>query len=126
METSSSSSRRRICHCGLDALVLTSNSMKNPGRRFLWCPNLKNTQTCRFFQWVDELSLEDEVINPKPTLNQCARCDDVALAANLNMREMQKMFTYETKKMNLLLGTLLVFSWIIMCVGFLMGRCVKG
>ncbi|KAJ1393610.1 Zinc finger, GRF-type [Sesbania bispinosa] len=124
IDTSSSSSRRRMCECGLAPLVLTSNSLKNPGRRFLRCPNWKNTQN-RFFQWVDDFCSDDEVNNMKAIPNRCARCDDVAYALKLNVREMQKILAYKTKKMNLVLSTLLVLSWIVMCAGFLMGRCGK-
>ncbi|KAJ1429815.1 Zinc finger, GRF-type [Sesbania bispinosa] len=64
MDSSSSSSR--VCRCGQDVLVLTSNSLKNPGRRFFRCPNWKTTHSCRFFQWVDEEIYSNESLNQIP------------------------------------------------------------
>ncbi|KAJ1421592.1 Zinc finger, GRF-type [Sesbania bispinosa] len=122
----SSSSSLRVCRCGQDVLVLTSNSLKNPGRRFFRCPNWKTTDSCRFFQWVDEEIYSNESLNQIPPPNQCDRCADVVEASNLKVKDMQKKLAYETKKMNLFLTILLVLSWMVMCIGFLMGKCVNG
>ncbi|KAL8248771.1 hypothetical protein R6Q59_005639 [Mikania micrantha] len=40
-----------VCHCGRFAIVRTSWTNQNPGRRFYSCP-MQGTK-CRFIGWVD-------------------------------------------------------------------------
>ncbi|KAJ1418410.1 Zinc finger, GRF-type [Sesbania bispinosa] len=42
--SSHSVSGRRLCRCGDEIVTLTSGSAKNPGRKFLRCPNWKNSE----------------------------------------------------------------------------------
>ncbi|ESQ42834.1 hypothetical protein EUTSA_v10013799mg [Eutrema salsugineum] len=42
------------CPCGVGVcLILTSNTQKNPGRKFYKCPNREENGGCGFFQWCD-------------------------------------------------------------------------
>ncbi|EOA25339.1 hypothetical protein CARUB_v10018659mg [Capsella rubella] len=44
----------KSCPCGVGlCLVLTSNTQKNPGRKFYKCPNREENGGCGFFQWCD-------------------------------------------------------------------------
>ncbi|KAL3615316.1 hypothetical protein CASFOL_040977 [Castilleja foliolosa] len=60
-EMDSSSSReefversKRTCFCGLRAPMWTAWTDDNPGRRFIGCPNYKDSSSnCKFFSWVD-------------------------------------------------------------------------
>ncbi|XP_010535814.1 PREDICTED: DNA topoisomerase 3-alpha [Tarenaya hassleriana] len=43
------------CTCGVGiCLILTSNTQKNPGRKFYKCPVREENGGCGFFQWCDE------------------------------------------------------------------------
>ncbi|GER39556.1 GRF zinc finger family protein [Striga asiatica] len=53
MSSDSSYTRCVVCFHGLIANVLTSNTDKNPSRRYYRCPN-EDDEKCKFFQWVDE------------------------------------------------------------------------
>ncbi|KAL3644635.1 hypothetical protein CASFOL_009815 [Castilleja foliolosa] len=45
---------QRICFCGLRAPMWTTWTDDNPGRRFIGCPNYKDSSSnCKFFAWVD-------------------------------------------------------------------------
>uniref|UniRef100_A0A1J3C7F3 Cold shock protein 1 n=1 Tax=Noccaea caerulescens TaxID=107243 RepID=A0A1J3C7F3_NOCCA len=42
------------CPCGVGiCLILTSNTQKNPGRKFYRCPTREENGGCGFFQWCD-------------------------------------------------------------------------
>ncbi|AEE77756.1 zinc knuckle (CCHC-type) family protein [Arabidopsis thaliana] len=44
----------KSCPCGVGiCLILTSNTPKNPGRKFYKCPNREENGGCGFFQWCD-------------------------------------------------------------------------
>nr|ABA18102.1 zinc knuckle family protein [Olimarabidopsis pumila] len=44
----------KSCPCGVGlCLILTSNTQKNPGRKFYKCPNREENGGCGFFQWCD-------------------------------------------------------------------------
>ncbi|KFK40133.1 hypothetical protein AALP_AA3G335000 [Arabis alpina] len=44
----------KSCSCGSGVcLILTSNTQKNPGRKFYKCPNKEDNGGCGFFQWCD-------------------------------------------------------------------------
>ncbi|KAL0337389.1 UNVERIFIED_CONTAM: hypothetical protein Scaly_2014000 [Sesamum calycinum] len=45
-------SRPIFCHCGKRAMVRTSWTNENPGRRFHSCEDYK-TEGCGFFYWED-------------------------------------------------------------------------
>ncbi|KAL4320840.1 hypothetical protein AHAS_Ahas14G0050700 [Arachis hypogaea] len=42
--------RRSRCFCGDSLILKSSNTPKNPNRRFMSCPSRR----CKFFEWVDE------------------------------------------------------------------------
>ncbi|KAL3622498.1 hypothetical protein CASFOL_033909 [Castilleja foliolosa] len=45
---------KRNCFCGLRAPMWTSWTDDNPSRRFIGCPNYKDSSSnCKFFCWVD-------------------------------------------------------------------------
>ncbi|KAG6526802.1 DNA-binding protein HEXBP-like [Zingiber officinale] len=53
------------CPCGSGkCLVLTSNTAKNPGRKFYSCPLAPNNGGCYFFKWCDQ---------PNPGLAPCQK-----------------------------------------------------
>ncbi|KAL5991979.1 hypothetical protein ACLOJK_012891 [Asimina triloba] len=60
MASSSASSKsqgmlKRKCLCGLPTVILTSNTIRNPGRRFFRCMHYQDpSRDCNFFRWVDE------------------------------------------------------------------------
>ncbi|KAL0025213.1 hypothetical protein WJX77_007617 [Trebouxia sp. C0004] len=49
------SSQALQCHCGQDAVEITSHSAANPDRVFYKCPKTQAEGRCRFFKWQDEL-----------------------------------------------------------------------
>ncbi|KAK9755579.1 hypothetical protein RND81_01G035900 [Saponaria officinalis] len=58
----------RVCFCGRVAVVLTSWTKDNPGRRFEACPiynPVTKTRGCRCFRWLDEnqTTWQKKVIN---------------------------------------------------------------
>ncbi|KAJ1388546.1 Zinc finger, GRF-type [Sesbania bispinosa] len=73
---SSSSSRHKHCGCGESLLLFTSSSAKNPGRKFLRCPNWNKNNTCKFFAWLDE---ENAVT--QPSNHPCSQCSEMAIEA---------------------------------------------
>ncbi|KAL5996301.1 hypothetical protein ACLOJK_026377 [Asimina triloba] len=60
MASSSASSKsqgmlKRKCLCGLPTVILTSNTIRNPGRRFFRCMHYQDpARDCNFFRWLDE------------------------------------------------------------------------
>ncbi|MFS7909641.1 putative transcription factor GRF family [Helianthus anomalus] len=50
-----------FCHCGRDAIIQTSWTSKNPGRRFYACP--VQGSNCGFIGWYDQ--------------ERCQRCVDI-------------------------------------------------
>lgn len=47
----------KMCVCGIGyCLVLTSNTVKNPGRKFYRCPVKQENGGCSFFEWCDSPS----------------------------------------------------------------------
>ncbi|KAL5997428.1 hypothetical protein ACLOJK_008358 [Asimina triloba] len=60
MESSSVSSKsqgmlKRKCICGLPTVILTSNTIRNPGRQFFRCMHYQDpSRNCNFFRWLDE------------------------------------------------------------------------
>ncbi|KAL5996653.1 hypothetical protein ACLOJK_007572 [Asimina triloba] len=60
MASSSASSKsqgmlKHKCLCGLPTVILTSNTIRNPGRRFFRCMHYQDpSRDCNFFRWVDE------------------------------------------------------------------------
>ncbi|KAI8532787.1 hypothetical protein RHMOL_Rhmol11G0241600 [Rhododendron molle] len=46
------------CGCGRKAVMRTSLTVKNPGRRFLGCLNYKKKNGCNFFVWLDPQTCE--------------------------------------------------------------------
>ncbi|KAL8201073.1 hypothetical protein R6Q57_012412 [Mikania cordata] len=91
-----------FCECGKEAIILTSWTNNNPGRRFYGCPD--QGSKCRFIGWFDQ--------------NQCQRCMDIIMGLlraknnfaveNKNLQEQLKALKSEASKMR----KMLVFSWI--------------
>ncbi|KAF2603652.1 hypothetical protein F2Q70_00027453 [Brassica cretica] len=50
----------RRCDCGADTVVLTSNTARNPGRRFYRCGEISGENNV--FKWLDEAHDEDFVV----------------------------------------------------------------
>ncbi|KAJ1440930.1 Zinc finger, GRF-type [Sesbania bispinosa] len=50
--SSSSHSRRMICKCGEEVLLLKSSTKTNPRKTFWRCPNWKSSGSCNFFTGV--------------------------------------------------------------------------
>ncbi|KAL3618533.1 hypothetical protein CASFOL_037615 [Castilleja foliolosa] len=45
---------QRMCFCGLRVPMWTSWTDDNPSRRFIGCPNYKDSSSnCKFFAWID-------------------------------------------------------------------------
>ncbi|KAF3649875.1 hypothetical protein FXO37_18745 [Capsicum annuum] len=44
----------RYCKCGNEALLKTSWTQQNFGRRFFMCKNLKKWNGCDYFDWYEE------------------------------------------------------------------------
>ncbi|KAL8249282.1 hypothetical protein R6Q59_006150 [Mikania micrantha] len=91
-----------FCECGKEAIILTSWTNRNPGRRFYGCPD--QGSKCRFIGWFDQ--------------NQCQRCMDIIpgllraknqfAVENKNLQEQLKALKSEASKMR----KMLIFSWI--------------
>ena len=53
--TSATESPKQLCPCGQGPCkMLTSNTARNPHRKFYRCPKSENEGGCRFFQWADQ------------------------------------------------------------------------
>ncbi|KAF7802840.1 uncharacterized protein G2W53_041951 [Senna tora] len=50
--------RGRHCFCGERAIILTSRTQENPGRRFWRCKNFKSADDCDIFDWIDLPSMD--------------------------------------------------------------------
>ena len=51
-----SNDKRKECYCGYDVTVQRGWTTKNPGRRFVACPDYdvhNNSRGCNYFKWVD-------------------------------------------------------------------------
>ncbi|KAK1278235.1 hypothetical protein QJS04_geneDACA014769 [Acorus gramineus] len=56
-DTAAAAVAEKECTCGAGpCLVLTSNTAKNPGRRFYRCPLRQENGGCGFFEWCDDPS----------------------------------------------------------------------
>jgi hypothetical protein len=42
-----------VCHCGVEAPLVTSWTDENPGRRFHGCGRFRWRRKCNFFRWFD-------------------------------------------------------------------------
>ncbi|KAJ1395012.1 Zinc finger, GRF-type [Sesbania bispinosa] len=51
--SSSSISRRSSCACGVEVVLMKSNTAANPGRMFWRCRNWDKEVSCKFFRWAD-------------------------------------------------------------------------
>ncbi|DBB09155.1 TPA: hypothetical protein ACH3X3_007760 [Trebouxia sp. C0006] len=54
------------CHCGQDAVEITSHSAANPDRVFYKCPKTQAEGRCRFFKWQDELGNGPTALQQQP------------------------------------------------------------
>ncbi|KAF7844675.1 hypothetical protein G2W53_001580 [Senna tora] len=61
--SSSSSSRARVlCDCGEYAIVATSRTPENPGRRFWGCKNYPSAGNCGFVGWYEPPVQNDDIV----------------------------------------------------------------
>ncbi|KAJ1387956.1 Zinc finger, GRF-type [Sesbania bispinosa] len=56
--SSSFCSRRNVCHCGEDVVLMTSKTVSNPGKKFWRCLNWNRKSCCGYFDWADEETVE--------------------------------------------------------------------
>ncbi|XP_073107704.1 uncharacterized protein [Elaeis guineensis] len=64
----------KACPCGAGScLVRTSNTLKNPGRKFYRCPVREENGGCKFFEWCDDqsssISTSQSVLNQQSSLS---------------------------------------------------------
>ncbi|KAK9066297.1 hypothetical protein SSX86_013618 [Deinandra increscens subsp. villosa] len=62
-----------FCYCGKEALIQTSRTSRNPGRRFYGCPD--QAAGCGFFVWIEHV--------------KCSRCYDVIPAIMSEKHKLQ-------------------------------------
>ena len=91
--SSFSSSNMVVCHCGAPALVKTSWTSKNPGRRFYGCP--RKVSRCDFFCWYDQ--------------QMCSRAMEVILGLLRSKNTVEA--SLKSKQKVVILRCLLVLSW---------------
>ncbi|MQM17121.1 hypothetical protein Taro_050090 [Colocasia esculenta] len=59
----------KACPCGLgDCLVLTSNTARNPGRKFYRCPVKEENGGCNFFEWCKAVPASRNFPNNSPSV----------------------------------------------------------
>ncbi|KAJ0825832.1 putative DNA topoisomerase transcription factor GRF family [Helianthus annuus] len=105
-----------MCRCGKEAIILTSWTDNNPGRRFYGCPD--QGSTCGFLGWYD--------------LTRCQRCVDIIpglLRARKNLEAANRVLVdrikvtedanrvleekiYHSESNSRKLKKMLVYSWI--------------
>ncbi|CAL1396134.1 unnamed protein product [Linum trigynum] len=49
-----------LCRCAVPAVLRTSWTDANPGRRFFGCANYRGANACNYFRWIDP-PLEDNI-----------------------------------------------------------------
>ncbi|XP_074373847.1 uncharacterized protein LOC141714213 [Apium graveolens] len=117
--SNSSSVNRVICDCGLNALIRTLWTNKNPGRRFWSCQKNKDERSCNFFMWIDD-EMSGRARNLLCELTQ----RNVMLEQNLlkleeklyKMKKKKKMIKKQKQTQNLLLCTVVVCMFAIIVV----------
>ncbi|KAI3799773.1 hypothetical protein L1987_35076 [Smallanthus sonchifolius] len=91
-----------FCECGKEAIILTSWTSRNPGRRFYACPD--RGSKCRFIRWFDH--------------KKCQRCIDIIpdlLRAKNNLEETKNNLEVKVKAEEdkvAKLKKILIYSWI--------------
>ncbi|KAJ1391366.1 Zinc finger, GRF-type [Sesbania bispinosa] len=58
--SSSFCSRRNVCHCGEDAMLMTSKTGSNLGKKFWRCPNWNRKSCCWFLFGLMKRQLREE------------------------------------------------------------------
>nr|KAJ0185615.1 hypothetical protein LSAT_V11C900490130 [Lactuca sativa] len=101
-----------MCFCKKWAIVRTSWTNNNPGRRFWGCPDPNSS--CGFIGWHDEpMCARSKVIIPGllGTINKLRKAiDDIKEQASKHEKAMEKIKEEET-----MLRYYLVYSWIFCC-----------
>ncbi|XP_020243076.1 uncharacterized protein LOC109821300 [Asparagus officinalis] len=99
MESSSSTRRGLMCHCGRRAILSISGTKTNPGRLFLGCANWK-VSNCGFFKWVSD---EEEFEGSKAGLVQTKQSSVMSqVSSAVSIREMRERRKIEIDIMDLL------------------------
>nr|KAJ0216477.1 hypothetical protein LSAT_V11C300119530 [Lactuca sativa] len=110
---SSSPSTMVMCVCRKWAIVRTSWTDNNPGRRFWGCPDPNSS--CGFIGWYDEpMCARSKVIIPGllRTINKLRKAmDDIKEQASKHEKAMEKI-----KEQATMLKYYLVYSWIFFVV----------
>ncbi|KAH0926375.1 hypothetical protein HID58_002359, partial [Brassica napus] len=77
----------RTCDCGAATIVLTSGTIKNPGRRFYRCG--ANSGQNHVFKWLDEAHDEEFVV----VANKLATIEQDLAAIKAELDDMKKDIT---------------------------------
>ncbi|KAJ1376579.1 Zinc finger, GRF-type [Sesbania bispinosa] len=112
--SSHSVSGRRLCLCGDEIVTLISGTGKNPGRKFLRCPNWKNPSSCNFFQWIDEdfRGGEGECRGG----GKCNCCEIVIERMTKKICKMKRKMEEERKKVKLLKSIIVALLVIVSAI----------
>ncbi|KAJ1434577.1 Zinc finger, GRF-type [Sesbania bispinosa] len=92
--TSSSYPRFRRCRCGEKMILLTSKSLRNPGKNFWRCPFWDTENTCNYFQWADEEVTEDVSMRSDYTVDDLKAKNAKLKLKLMAERKAGKMKTY--------------------------------
>ncbi|XP_057770851.1 uncharacterized protein LOC130990642 [Salvia miltiorrhiza] len=114
----------RFCECQTDgrrlrAVIMTSWTDENPGRRFYGCRNWK-MKNCGYFDWLDEPISEraKDVINELKVMKNKESSSlepmdmEIEFAKIWNVIEMLKEDSNKNKKKSRLVTAMLVVSWL--------------
>ncbi|KAJ0597839.1 putative transcription factor GRF family [Helianthus annuus] len=102
-----------ICQCGKEAVIITSWTSKNPGRRFYACP--EPGRNCRFIGWYDQERCQ-RCIDIIPGLlrrkNALEESNELLNQANIVVESKLK----ESEAKAIKLKKILVLSWVLFIV----------
>ncbi|CAI0429660.1 unnamed protein product [Linum tenue] len=91
-----------MCRCVVPAVLRTSWTDANPGRRFFGCANYRGVNACNYFRWIDP-PLEDNIKRLVLALHKRIREVERRNNHSSFVREMSKSFF-------IVVGTLLAKS----------------
>ncbi|KAJ1402365.1 Zinc finger, GRF-type [Sesbania bispinosa] len=118
--SSSFCSRRNVCRCGEDVLLMTSNTESNPGKKFWRCRNWKRKSCCGYFAWADE-----ETVEGGRNEDSVEGFTVEIMELKMKLAKVQRKLSNERKSRKWFIAVL-GFSWamtIILCVFFAV-KCV--
>ncbi|EFH40410.1 zinc ion binding protein [Arabidopsis lyrata subsp. lyrata] len=104
------------CKCGLDVVMLTSSTAKNPGRPFFRCKSCKDDH---FFKWVEDCMYE-EVVDALPKIssidNEIINAKAEVAVEIANLKELMIEEIQRWKKMTKVCLVCLCFSVIAIVI----------